>query len=196
MQINEKDLFEALNQRLYDANMSLEVICVGGFVLNHYGMRATQDIDGFYKSSKKLSRIIREVGEEFHVNTEDELWLNNSVQNMNHVPPKEICEELYVFSNLKVLIPPLDYVAGMKLVSARGQDIEDVAAILKKLNIESPEEFSDQIDLYGFPHIDESLLLEAFGIAYGMNWLEEYFIKHEEELHQRINSSFIGILSP
>lgn len=188
MRIHEKELFETLNQRLCEADMFLAVICVGGFVLNHYGMRATQDIDGFYKSTKKLNDIIRAVGEEFHVNTEDELWLNNSVQNMNQSPPEDICEELYAFSNLKVLIPPLDYVAGMKLISARGQDIEDVAAIIQKLEIHSPEEFLEQMGRYGFPHMDESLVLEAFGTAYGMNWLEKYFIEHEEEINQRIHS--------
>ena len=185
---NGYKVFESLNRHLKKEKMSLTVICVGGFVLNHHGMRATMDVDAFYQSTKKLTSAIKAVGEEFDLNTADELWLNNSVQNMNRAPSEEICEVLYTFSNLKVLIAPLDYVAGMKLVSARVQDVEDAGSIIKKLGIRFPEELSAKLYTYGFGQIDESLLLEAFGIAYGMKWLEDYYIQHEEEINQAIRN--------
>ena len=186
---NENEIFSELNNRLAENNFHLVVICAGGFVLSHYGMRATQDIDGFFKTNQRINQIIRSVGDYFGINTEDELWLNNSVQNLNAWPPDEICTLLYSFSNLKVLIPPLEYIAGMKLISAREQDVQDVGKILRKTGIDSPEVFLKIVESYGFSHIDESVLLEAFGLAYGMEWLENYYLTHEEEIHRRIRKA-------
>ena len=189
----ENEIFEELNNRLKDAGIELAIICVGGFVLSHYGMRATQDIDGFYNTSHIIDEIIRSVGDDFGLNTEDEIWLNNSVQSLNRRPPEEICRPLYSYSNLTILTPPLEYIAGMKLISAREQDMEDVAAILRKLDIEDPVAFLDKVEGYGLGYFDESLLLEAFGTAYGMEWLEKYFIAHEEEITARVRESDIAI---
>lgn len=151
-------------------------------MLNHYGVRTTHDIDGFYQTSVKLEQLIKKVGDELGINTEKELWLNNSVQNMNRKPPDEICTVVYEYSNLKVLISPLDYVAGMKLESARERDIEDVASIIKLLKIEDPVELRERIEGCDFTVYDESLLLEALGLAYGMEWLEKYYTDNEDSL--------------
>ena len=183
---NEQMVFAELNNRLKAEGLRLDIICVGGFVLNQYGIRATMDVDAFYIVNDRVRTIIQEVGDSFGINREDELWLNNSVQNMNPAPPEEICETLYQFSNLTVLTVPLLYVAGMKLVSARGQDVLDTASIIKKLNITDPAEFRKAMQSYGFAQIDESLILEAFGHAYGIGWLESYYMDHEEELNRLI----------
>jgi hypothetical protein len=96
---------------------------------------------------------------------------------------------VYDLSNLRVLALPLDYIAGMKLSSAREQDVQDAAAIVRKMEIKDPEDFWNRVHRYGFYHIDESVLLEAFGIAYGMDWLEKYYLEHEEELNRRFRES-------
>lgn len=176
---NEREIFEELNRRLKEKEIDLTVICVGGFVLSHYGLRTTHDIDGFFKTNREITNIIREVGEKFGINSDDELWLNNSVQNLNEVPDESICEVLYSMSNLNVLVPPLDYIAGMKLNSSREQDVKDVAEIISFKNISSPEVLAGVLKEYGFQAIDESVLLEAFGEAYGMEWLEKYYIENE-----------------
>ena len=176
---NEQEIFEELNRRLAEKDIDLTVICAGGFVLSHYGLRATHDIDGFFKTNKVITNIIREVGEKFALNSDDELWLNNSVQNLNNAPDEKICEELYSMSNLKVLAPPLEYIAGMKLVSSREQDVKDVAEIIRLKKIASPADLSELLNKYDFHSIDESVLLEAFGEAYGMEWLEQYYIENE-----------------
>lgn len=186
---NERQIFETLNNRLKEQNISMTIVCVGGFVLSHNGMRATQDIDGFFRTNKKIESIIKDVGDEFGINTEDELWLNNSVQNMNKKPDESICEILYEFSNLKVLMAPLDYIAGMKIQSCREQDVLDVAAIIKKMKIASPDDLLEVLKNYGFGEVDESILLEAFGQAYGMEWLENYFRENEKKIIDRIKSS-------
>ena len=185
----EAEIFEELNSRLRDNDIDLTIICVGGFVLSQYGMRSTQDIDGFYSTTHLIDEIIRSVGEDYGINTEDEVWLNNSVQGVNKWPPDEICKVLYSYSNLTILTPPLDYIAGMKIFSAREQDVEDVAEIFRKLDIRDPVAFLNRMEDYGLGYIDESILLETFGIAYGMDWLEEYFIKHEDEIAARIRDA-------
>lgn len=186
---DERTIFKYFNKCLKEENLSLKMICVGGFVLSHYGMRTTIDIDAFYKSTKKTESIIRKVGEHFSINNENELWLNHSVDSMNDCPPEKICDVLYKYSNLIVLMPPLDYIAGMKLISARVQDVEDVAMIIKKGKIKDPKDYRLKLNEYGFFGIDESVLLESFGIAYGMEWLEKYYIENEKEIIQMIKQS-------
>ena len=54
--------FEELNQRLAEADLKLTLIIVGGYVLELRGIRATQDVDAFYQSSKLLDQIIMDIG--------------------------------------------------------------------------------------------------------------------------------------
>lgn len=81
-------------------------------------MRSTQDVDAFYTESQKIRELIFEVGQKLGLNTSEELWLNNSVANLNPQPPLDSCEVLYSFENLTVYVVSLDYVLGMKLTSA------------------------------------------------------------------------------
>ncbi|HHW95575.1 MAG TPA: potassium transporter peripheral membrane component [Mogibacterium sp.] len=181
-----KEAFNELNKKLEKEGVTLTVICVGGFVLSQYGLRTTKDIDGFFKSTAEIDKAIKTVGDKLGLNTEDELWLNNSVQNLNRSPAEDICDVLYDFSNLKVLMPPLEYIAGMKLKSARGQDIKDVADIIKLLKADDPLSFIENLQTLGFFEIDISLVLEAFGTAYGMSWLEKYYIDNEKAILEMV----------
>ena len=47
--MDEKVLFEPLNTELAKENIDLEIICVGGFVLDYYNLRGTQDVDATIK---------------------------------------------------------------------------------------------------------------------------------------------------
>ena len=77
----------------------------------------------------------------------------------------------------------------MKLYSAREQDVEDVAAVIRKLSLKSPDRLRKKMTSYGLSRIDESILLEAFGLAYGMQWLEQYYVANEEKINRRIRES-------
>ena len=179
------EAFEKLNEKLKEIDADLTVICAGGYVLSHYGIRTTKDVDGFYRSSYEIEKAIAAVGMDLGLNSKDELWLNNSVQNLNRAPKEEICDVLYEFSNLKVLMVPLIYIAGMKLKTGRRKDMTDVAEIVKFLGREDPLDFGGELSTLGF-ETDGSLVLEAFGTAYGMDWLQEYFIEHEEDILARL----------
>lgn len=179
--MDKEVLFEALNTELAKENIELEIICVGGFVLEYYDLLGTQDVDAFYSEGVKVKSIIKKVGDDFGVNEPDELWLNNSVSNLNRVPPKSICETAFSYSNLTVLVPPLSYILGMKLDSGRDRDRQDAGDIIKLSNIKSLKEVKDILKNDGF-QTDLSMLLEVFEVAYGMEWLAEYMTEHPEEL--------------
>lgn len=179
--VHPQKLFEELNIALAENQIKLSIICVGGFVLEHHGLRATQDIDAFYQENQTLREIIAHIGEKHHINT-DELWLNNSVANMNDIPPENICEMLYQFSNLIVYVAPIRYVLGMKLESGREQDLKDIGLIIQHEDFKDPFELFDQLRGQGFSRIDFSMLLEGFSYAYGMDWLEKFYKKHEKQL--------------
>ena len=51
-----KPVFEALNQELSQKNLSLTIICVGGYVLEYHGLRATQDVDAFLRRNSSYQR--------------------------------------------------------------------------------------------------------------------------------------------
>lgn len=179
--MDKQILFEALNTELAKENIQLDLICVGGFVLEYYQLRGTVDIDAFYQENTKLKAIIKKVGDDFDVNEPDELWLNNAVAHLNNIPPKTICQTIFHYSHLHVLVPPLAYILGMKLDSGRERDRQDAGDIIRLSDYQSPKEVISLLKSYHFQP-DLSLVLEAFEIAYGMEWLSNYLSNHGEDL--------------
>ena len=59
--MDKKVLFEALNTELAKENIDLEIICVGGFVLEYYNLRGTQDVDAFIKKMLKSEALLRKL---------------------------------------------------------------------------------------------------------------------------------------
>ena len=53
-----KPVFEALNKELVQANLTLTIICVGGYVLEYHGLRATQDVDAFFAALDKSLELL------------------------------------------------------------------------------------------------------------------------------------------
>lgn len=176
--------FELLNEELAKEGLNLALICVGGFVLEQHGFRTTQDIDAFYIEIPKINEVIYRVGQQLGLNTSEDVWLNNSVANLNLRPPFEFCEVLYSFENLTVYTVSLDYLLGMKLTSAREQDLIDVGEIIRFRGLSSPITLYKFLKKTGFKTVDFAYILEGFNIAYGMDWLRDYFEKHQEELRR------------
>ena len=174
-------VFKMLNDELAKHNLSFSLICAGGYVLQLNGYRGTIDVDAFFSSNSVIDNIIREVGDIFGINKPDELWLNNSLSNMNPEPPGKYCKIIHQFSNLTVLAVDLLYLVGMKLTSARGQDIKDVAEIIKITKELQLFELSRKLTEMGF-QIDISILLDAYGEALGMEWLEQFYNENEHKL--------------
>ena len=181
--INFEPVFKSMNEELSQVGQTLSVICAGGYVMQLNGYRGTLDVDAFYDTSQTIEAIIRKVGETNGINKPDELWLNNSIMNMNPKPPDEYCEPLYQFSNLAIKAVSITYLMGMKLASGREQDLLDVGYILKKNKDEKPFELLSELNGMKFD-IDISGLLDAYEKAYGMDWLDEFYLSNQEELRK------------
>ncbi|MCL1844237.1 MAG: hypothetical protein FWF79_10535 [Defluviitaleaceae bacterium] len=176
-------VFKMLNSELTAIGQSLELICVGGYVMQFHGYRGTVDVDAFFESNAAIDIAIRKVGDEFNINSPDELWLNNSVASKNPTPPTQYRELVHEYSHLVVMKVELKYLLGMKLESERVQDIHDVATILKDNNDKQPIELLAELKNMGF-NIDIAVLLDAYERAYGMAWLEQFYIYNESELQE------------
>ena len=181
--IDFESVFRMLNDELTILQESLAIICAGGYVLQLNGYRGTADVDAFFNNSATIENIIRKVGDAFGINKPDELWLNNSISNMCPQPPKKFCKLVHQFSNLTVMAVDIIYLAGMKLTSARGQDLKDVAEIIKITKELDPFDFYRRLEEMNFL-IDVSILFDVFGDAFGMDWLEKFYKAHEKELRE------------
>lgn len=60
--MDAEKLFKDLNKELTKSDITLDLVCVGGFVLEYYNMRGTKDIDAFYQESSDLIKCIENVG--------------------------------------------------------------------------------------------------------------------------------------
>ena len=176
-----KKLFSDLNEELAKSGLTLDLLCVGGFVLEYHNMRSTGDIDAFYQESSDLIECIEKVGKENGISESEERWLNNSVSNLNRKPPASVCQEILSYSNLTVTIPSLTYILGMKLESARIRDLEDAGTIIRSERFEDVLDTAKTLEDLGF-QIDFSVLMEAFELAYDIEWLTEYLEEHIEEV--------------
>lgn len=174
-------LFRDLNEELAKSDLTLDLVCVGGFVLEYHNMRSTSDIDAFYQESSDLIECIERVGKENGISSSEERWLNNSVSNMNRKPPKSFCHEIFSYSNLTVTIPSLTYILGMKLESARRRDLEDAGAIIRSERFDDILDTAKTLEDLGF-QIDFSVLMEAFEVSYDVEWLTEYLEDHFDEI--------------
>jgi len=183
MIINFEAVFKRLDEELDKIDQYLELICAGGYVLQRHGYRNTLDVDAFYKSNEQISAAIRKIGDEFGINKEDELWLNNSISNLNPEPPIEHCGIIYKFNNLIVKEVSLFYLIGMKFHSQRYQDLQDISSILLKEENKDPFDLFTKLKNMGFD-IDVSLVLEVFEIAYGIEWLADFYNKNSNDLYK------------
>ena len=77
-------------------------------------------------------------GNIFNINQEEELWLNNSIANLNRVPSQKWCKIYKKYSNLTVYIVIPEYLIGMKLESGREKDQRDISAIIQQLDLDNP----------------------------------------------------------
>ena len=183
MNIDFEPVFIRLNEEIAKTGQILKLVCAGGYVLQRHGYRATLDIDAFYKSNEEINEIIKQVGDEFGINKADELWLNNSIVNLNPEPPDKYCVPVHQFSNLIVKEVSINYLIGMKLYSQRLQDLRDVASILRQNKDEQPFELLTELTNMKF-NIDISILLEVFEMAHGMDWLDNFYAENSNELRK------------
>jgi hypothetical protein len=52
--VHPQELVEELNSALAEQQITLSIICVGGFVLEHHGLRATMEWNGWKTSTENM----------------------------------------------------------------------------------------------------------------------------------------------
>ena len=179
--MNYNKLFTRLNEKLAENDIHLSLQCVGGFVLEYHGPKATEDIDAFYDSTAKVEEIIAEIGQEFHVGTANEPWLSHSIGRIMSLSDED---KVLIFkaSHLEVYLSSLQSVLIDKIQVGRAKDIPDIAQIMKKLNIERPDTLLDLLNSYSEGTSDPAVVLEAYGLAYGQEALKNYLKENPELL--------------
>lgn len=184
-------MFSDLNSELKEHNISLNIYCVGGYVMSLQGLKVTQDVDAFYKRSALLDSLIDKVGIKYGLEKLGEPWLNNSVENVADKPDDSEFTQIYSFSNLNVFIASLQYVLCMKLCTDRDKDISDIEAIVRRLQLKSPLQICKQAEIYGFYINDEAMarILDAFTAIYGMDWLTDYYKEHDRSIWEYMERS-------
>jgi len=176
-------VFKRLNDELAKIEQSLELICAGGYVMQLHGYKSTVDVDAFFKSNAQIDDIIRKIGNEFDINQPDELWLNNSIANLNPEPPSNHQKLVHHFSHLVVKAVDIDYLIGMKLESGRNRDLTDVVTIIKDNKDKELFELMETLESIGF-NVDVSAVLEVYGLAYGEDWLAKFYMDNEARLQK------------
>jgi hypothetical protein len=179
--IDFDNVFESLNDELRAIGEMLVLICAGGYVMQLHGYKATADVDAFFSSNTQIDTAIKKVGDKHGINPPNELWLNNSIANLNPLPPNEHQQTIKKYSNLTIKAVDKLYLIGMKLQSGRSRDIRDVATMLSTDMPHDPIELYTKLTEIGFAS-DISAVLEAFSQARGLDWLGAYYETHEETL--------------
>jgi len=181
--IDFDSVFKRLNDELAKINQPLELICAGGYVMQLHGYKATVDVDAFFKTNVQIDDVIRKIGNEFGINQPDELWLNNSIANLNPEPPSNHQELVHQYSHLVVKAVDIAYLTGMKLESGRNRDLIDVATIIKDNKGKELFELMATLESIGF-NVDISAVLEVYGLAHGEGWLSKFYTDNEARLQK------------
>jgi len=148
--VNKQDIekyLRMLGQELQQRQITGEILLADGAVmlLVVQNREVTKDIDAYFppgqaKDIREAAEIIaRREGLPRH-------WLNDGVKGFFYTqPPTEIWAE---YPGLRVYTTSLDYLLAMKVISSRPEDIDDIKALVKKLNIASAQDVLNIVKKY------------------------------------------------
>lgn len=173
--------FEGLNAELGKYNAQLHLICAGGYVLQRMGIRGTSDVDAFYRADKAIDEMIFKLGERYEINPASSVWLNNAVAAVCDWPAPQYCRNVYKLSHLTVDEVVPEYLLGMKLLSGRERDVADAVSLLKRLGAQDPIALYHLLRDMAFD-LNIVLVLNAFAIAKGEDWVAAYYKAHSAQL--------------
>lgn len=138
--------FSEINDELAARNVIGEICIYGGaaMCLAFKARPATKDVDAIFEPIKIMRGAIQRIAEKYNLN---EGWLNLAVKIFVVEHEKEI---LFDFSNLKVFVPTAEYLLAMKVLALRAEsfDAEDVAFLIKHLNLEKSSDVLKIVENY------------------------------------------------
>jgi hypothetical protein len=141
-----KQYLGELNEELRLMDVKGELCLYGGAVMALvYDARPnTDDVDAIFKPVRHIRRAAGRIAERHHLPKD---WLNYGVK-MFLVPHEQ--RVLFDMSNLKVYIPPGEYLLAMKALSARAnmRDRSDIKTLIVKLGVKDDEQVIEIVKHY------------------------------------------------
>jgi hypothetical protein len=141
-----KQYLSELNEELRLMDVKGEVCLYGGAVMALvYDARPnTEDVDAVFKPIRYIRRAARRIAERHRL---PKGWLNHAVK-MFLVPHEQ--RILFDMSNLKVYVPPGEYLLAMKMLSARVNltDRSDIKTLIAKLRLNKENEVLEIVKHY------------------------------------------------
>lgn len=138
-----------LNDELGAAGIKGEVCLYGGAVmcLAYNARPSTKDVDAVFEPVRHIRRAAARVAERHGLNKD---WLNYAVKMFVVAHERRV---LFDMPNLKVLVPPPDYLLAMKVLAARAntQDAADIELLIRELGLRSAAQVLDIVRDY-YPH--------------------------------------------
>lgn len=123
-----------------------EICLYGGaaMCLVYKARPATKDIDAIFEPVKFIRGAIGKIAERHNLRQD---WLNFAVKMFVTEHEKRI---LFDFPNLKVFVPPPDYLLAMKVLAARAdtEDVSDIKFLMKELNLNQLTQITEIVRKY------------------------------------------------
>jgi len=130
------ELFAELNRELAEQRIFGEVGVVGGaaMVLAFNARESTKDVDAVFSPTSLIRSIVEKIADERGL---QQGWLNDGCKGFMFVEPDRI--NILQLSNLRVWMPPAEYLLAMKCHAARfdSHDREDVVFLIEHLGIKT-----------------------------------------------------------
>lgn len=142
-----QQLFEDLNEKLKQANITGEICIVGGAAMTlAYNARiATNDIDAVFDPKLDIQVLAMDVGKEHGMDID---WLNDAVKIFLPDSKPKAKKILFRLSNLFIWSPEAPYLLAMKCISARPVDIRDIQFLIHLLKITDAKRVFEVIKEY------------------------------------------------
>jgi hypothetical protein len=135
-----------LNDELRAIDVKGEICLYGGAVmcLVYDARPATKDVDAIFKPTRQIREAAERVASAHNLKSD---WLNDAAKGFVVPHPQRI---FFDFSNLKVYVPPPDYLLAMKSLAARvdTEDVPDVKLLIARLGLRKPEEVFAILEKY------------------------------------------------
>jgi hypothetical protein len=141
-----KQYLGELNDELRAIDVKGEICLYGGAVmcLVYDARPATKDVDAVFKPTREIREAAGRVAAAHNLKSD---WLNDAVKGFVVSHPQRV---LFDFSNLKIYVPPPDYLLAMKSLAARvdTEDVPDVKLLIDRLGLRKPEEVFAILEKY------------------------------------------------
>ena len=140
--MNKQDIekyLRMLGQELLQRQVTGEILLTGGAVMLRkvQNREVTKDIDAYFnpKHAEIIREAIKTIADKEGLPSD---WINDGVKGFFYTQPP--VEQWAEFPGLRIYTPTLDYLLAMKLVAGRPQDIGDIKALARELDLSKPEE--------------------------------------------------------